>query len=258
MSLFRRKKTLPAPVEGVPVEVLWRVDQYTGQSAVRVQATQLETHEASSAARRTLFEDWVRFLSTAETNIVDLDLVSRVPQDLVDAASGQRHLRKLAVKWGPYRDLSALSALRSLEELALGGATSVESLEPLTSLPVLSRLFVSQAHKADGAALGSLVQLRGRCFGNADLGSDKSVVLQDLRWVTSLNELRQLELPGTRLIDPDLTPLLELPHLENLRLPLRRAYRKQVLEFAARSSAFVGVASDYEEHDAFVASTRHR
>lgn len=239
------------------MEVLWCVDQYAGQSVVRIQATQLGVQEHSPAARRMLFEDWLEFLLTAETNIVELDLVSRVPQDLLDAVSGQRHLQKLAVKWGPYRDLSSLSALGSLEELALGGATSVESREPLTSLPVLSRLLVSQAHKGDGAALGSMVQLRELCFGNADLGSDKGVVLQNLRWVTSLNELRQLELPGTRLIDPDLSPLLDLSHLENLRLPLRRAYRKQVFEFAARSSAFAGVASDYEKYDTFVASTRH-
>jgi hypothetical protein len=48
----------------------------------------MERREPSAAARRKLFAEWVELLSTAETNIVDLDLVSRVPQELLDAVSG--------------------------------------------------------------------------------------------------------------------------------------------------------------------------
>ena len=122
-------------------------------------ATQLENREPSPVRRRGLLAEWVEFLST-DANIVELNLASRTPQELLDATSGQRGLRKLEVKWGPYRDLSALSTLQGLEDVALGGATGVDSLEPLISLPVLSRLYVSQAHKADGAVLGAAVGLR--------------------------------------------------------------------------------------------------
>lgn len=256
VSLFRRGTDTRIPAEP-PTPTLWRVDQYEGQPRIRVLATQLEDREPSPARRRVLLAEWVEFLSS-EANIVELDLASRTPQELLDATSGQRGLQKLAVKWGPYRDLSALSGLRGLEDVALGGATGVESLEPLTSLLVLSRLYVSQAHKTGGAVLGKAVGLRELCLGNAHPGSDRNFDLPDLRWVRALVELRRLELPGTRIIDPDLTPILDLPHLEELRLPLRRSYRKQVFEFASHSEVFARVATNYEEYDAFVASTRGR
>jgi hypothetical protein len=199
----------------------------------------------------------VEFLSV-DANIVELSLASRTPQQLLDAASGQRGLRRLEVKWGPYRDLSAVSTLKDLEDVALGGATGVDSLEPLLSLPALALLFVSQAHKADGTVLGAAVGVRELCLGNASPGSDRNFDLPDIRWVSGLVELRRLDLPGPRIIDPDLTPILELPHLEELRLPLRRAYRTQVFEFASHSEVFARVATNYEEYDAFVNSTRGR
>lgn len=236
--------------------MLWRVDQYAGQSEVRVQATQLDTYEPSAARRRSIYAEWVEFLATAETSIAELEFVSRVPQDLLDAVVGQRGLRKLFVKWGRYRDLSALSTLPRLEDLALLGATSVESLEPLASMPTLSKLTVSEAKEPSTAVLARLVGLRELCVGNAYPGSDRGVVLPDLRWVLPLIELKRLDLPGTRILDPDLSPLLELPGLEMLRLPLRRSYRKQVFDFASHSPVFAAVASDYDEYDAFVASTR--
>ena len=256
MVWFWRKKRVQLPAKP-SVPTLWRVDQYEGQPRIRVLATQLSDREPSPSRRRALLNDWVRFLSI-ETNIVDLDLASRVPQELLDAVRGQRGLERLAVKWGPYRDLSSLSGLHQLEEVTLGGATSVESLDPLTSLPALSRLNVTQAHRADGTVLGRATSLRELCFGNEHLGSDRNVDLADLRWVGSLVALRRLELPGTRLIDPDLTPILGLPHLEVLRIPLRRAYRKQVYEFAARSDVFARVAADYREYEEYVRSNRDR
>lgn len=253
---FQRREDERVPVEP-PVPTLWRVDQYEGQSRIRVLATQLESREPSRVRRRRLLAEWVEFLS-ADANIVELNLASRTPQELLDAASGQRGLRKLQVKWGPYRDLSALSTLQGLENVALGGATGVDSLEPLISLPVLSRLSVSQAHRADGTVLGEVVGLRELCLGNASLGSDRNFDLHDLRWVSRLVELRRLDLPGTRIIDPDLTPILGLPHLEQLTLPFRRSYRTQVFQFASQSELFARVAANYDQHDAFVRSTRGR
>ena len=93
-------------------------------------------------------------------------------------------------------------------------------------------------------------------FGNGYPGSDKSVVLPDLNWIRSLRELRTLALPGIRLLDPDLSPLLELPKLERLRLPLRRQFRKQVFDLAQKSSVFADVAEEYEALDAWKASMR--
>lgn len=223
-----------------------------------MQATQLEGRgNLNAAQRRGVLEEWIDFLANGETNIVDLDLVSRVPQRLLDAATSQRRLRRLVVKWGPYRDLSALSGMSVLEDLALGGATSVESLDPLRSLSNLTRLHVSQAQCTSTVhAIGALTGLRELSFGNAYPGSDRTVSVNDVGWTRSLRELRRLELPGTRILDSDLTPLVSLPRLEVLRLPLRRSYRKQVFEFARSSRAFAQLASEYEAHDTYRASRR--
>ena len=93
-------------------------------------------------------------------------------------------------------------------------------------------------------------------FGNGYPGSDKSVVLPDLNWIRSLRELRTLALPGIRLLDPDLSPLLELPKLEHLRLSLRRQFRRQVFDLAQTSKVFTAIANEYEALDAWQASMR--
>ena len=256
--MFRRRAPDPAPANIRSVEpALWMPAQYQGQRAVRVAATQLDDQIASPAERRGILRDWIVFLSAAETNIDELRFVSRVPQELLDAAAGQTRIHTLDVKWGPYRDLSVLTRLSALNDLALGGAVGVESLEPLTQFPALTCLLISQAHRAtDLEPLSRLVGLQSLTFGNSSLGSDRSLVLPDLRWISPLAELRTLRLPGTRILDPDLSPILKLPNLETLVLPLRRSYRKQVFALATSSDIFARVADDYEQYDAYVASNR--
>jgi hypothetical protein len=62
-------------------------------------------------------------------------------------------------------------------------------------------------------------------------------------------------MPGTRLVDPDLSVLLELPELVELFVPLRRAYRKQVFELAENSPVFAKLAREYEGLDRMRAKT---
>ena len=233
------------------VPVLWRVDQYDGQKSVGVAATQLDHLGVGAVERRKILAEWIEFLANVPTNIQHLDLVSRVPQELLDAVAGQSGLRSIDVKWGPYHDLVPLSELRQLEQVSLGGAGRLTSLSPLSSLPALSALTVSQAHNVDDiTTLSELKSLRALLFGNASLGSDKSVVMADLSWVTPLARLTTLELPGTRILSANLTPILALENLVTLGLPLRRSYRKQVFELAGRSAVFAKLAAEYEGFEA--------
>jgi len=160
------------------------------------------------------------------------------------------------LKWGPYSDLDVLRKLNSLKCLSLGGATRVASIEPLTSLPGLQSLELYQTYLLDGlSSLGQLTSLtRLVCGGSID--SDRNVKIRSLDWVRDLSGLAELRLPGTRLIDSDLSVLLELPELLILVLPLRRSYRKQVFQFASSSAAFAGVAKDYEECDDYLAEIK--
>ncbi len=230
--------------------LLWRADQYQGESAVRVAATQLEQRAPSATERRRILDEWITFFATADTAVTRLEFASRVPQELLDAISGQAQMREIQVEWCPYRDVSALGNLSELTVVHLGGATRLERLLPLRRLPRLRELTVSEGHRVeDRETLGRLTTLRSLTYGNGSLGSNKNVVLPDLRWVRSLTELRALALPGTRLLDGDLSPLLKLPKLERLVIPLRRQFRKQVIEFAEFSPVFAAVAAEYDEYE---------
>jgi hypothetical protein len=245
------EQPMAAPVRSEPA--LWSVDQYNDQTSVNIAATQLDPPRvATTQDRRRILGEWVHFLETTPTKITQLRFVSRVPQELLDAVAGQPQLRSLEVKCGPYESIAALTGLQQLEEVALNGATRLLELAPLTALPGLTRLTVSQAHRLkDLETLSELRTLRNLRFGNASPASDKNFDLPDVSWVVPLSELTTLTLPGTRILDPDLTPLLALTKLTTLGLPLRRSYRKQVFEFAAHSAPFAALAKDYEALDAW-------
>jgi len=74
--------------------------------------------------------------------------------------------------------------------------------------------------------------------------------MADLSWVIPLAHLTTLELPGTRILSANLTPILALENLVTLNLPLRRSYRKQVFELAGRSEVFAELAAEYEVFEA--------
>ena len=170
---------------------------------------------------------------------------------------GQRQLDSIQIKWGPYRDVAVLGDLPLLTDIGLGGATALESLDPLRDLSQISTLFVEQSHRvADISPISTLANLEDLCFGNANPGSDKSVVLPDLAWLPPLQNLKRLALPGTRLVDSDLSPLLSLPNLESLNMPLRRQYRAQVFALGPTHPLFAQWAAKYTALDEWVASTR--
>jgi len=231
--------------------------QYGGEMVLGVTATQLATPGTTPAQRRRILAEWIEFLSSAETNIRELQFHSRVPQELLDAVAGQPQLEALLVKWGPYRNVDAVGSLRKLTTLRLGGATALETLAPLRALPDLVTLAVSQGHKvSDVDALSEFTGLTRLMFGNDHPGDDRNLVLADFEWARPLRELRSLAIPGTRLLNPDLSPLLDLPHLEDLLLPLRRDLRAQVFTFAGTSEAFAGVAREYEAYESWRTARR--
>lgn len=65
-----------------PVPAITTVAEYTGQSAIRVAATQLGPRYSGSDAKRIVAE-WVEFFASAPSAIQDLELVSRTPFNLL-------------------------------------------------------------------------------------------------------------------------------------------------------------------------------
>lgn len=197
--------------------------------------------------QKRILAEWVEFLGESTTRITDLNLACRVPQDLLDATGGQPQLESLAVKWGPYSDLNALSSMKALRTLSLGGARAVTDLRPLATFGKLQTLVVDQPFAlSNPEVIGQLQSLEYLAFGNGHLGSDRTLDVSDLEWIGQLPNLRTLHLPGTRLPAEQLATLAALPELVELRIPLRRAYRKTVFDLAPGNTAFADLAREYE------------
>lgn len=230
-----------------------RVGDYDGGDAAIVAATQLESPLVTRSSARRIFDEWQEFFR-APTPIRHLRLASRVPQELLDALAGQSQLETLSVKWGPYRDLSPLSGLAALHDLRLGGATKVVDLSPLVALRSLTALDLDQVVSvADPSVLGRMTTLTSLAFGNANPGSDRLVKIGDLEWVSPLRHLKTVRLVQVKLASRDLTPLLALPLLERVELSMRREFRDQVRDLAARSPAFAELDRDFAAREGFAA-----
>lgn len=233
-----------------------RVAEYDGRESIVVAATQLESTTLTRNEARRILDEWLEFFATPSP-VRHLELASRVPQQLLDAAACQTQLLSLTVKWGPYSDLSAIAGLPLLRELRLRGATKVVDLSPLTALLSLELLELDQVVSvSDPSPLSSMTNLASLAFGNAYMGSEALVKVDDLEWLRPLVSLRTAELLHVKLARPDLSPLLDLPQLERVNLSMRREYRDQVRDFATRSRAFAALQAEFESRERLIARVR--
>ncbi|MCU1422019.1 MAG: hypothetical protein JWN36_1670 [Microbacteriaceae bacterium] len=234
-------------------KVIWRLEQYAGEAEIAAAPTQLVTnHGVTQKAQAALLTGWIGFFAAGPSPILRLELSSRVSQALLASLTGQTQLESLSLKWGPYSDLAPLAALRHLNTLILNGAKQVVDVSPLGVLHELTTLQIDEAHSVtDFAPLGALTGLRSLSLGNAHPGSDRILRIENVEWMRSLRELTTLSLPGTRLEPASFEVFGDLPHLEHLRVPLRRSYRARVFALASDHAAFAEVAESYIALDGF-------
>jgi hypothetical protein len=128
----------PNQIEGPRITT---VDEYDGSPAVRISATQLGTEYTATQARK-IVDGWCDFFAAGPTPIVILGFTSRTPKRLFASLQGQTQLTRLAVKWGDYDDLAPVAQMPNLQELFLGGASSVRTLAPLARLRRLESLVI--------------------------------------------------------------------------------------------------------------------
>lgn len=182
------------------------------------------------------------------------------------------HLRKIAGYWDEMRstfyapeylqevilfdydgfDLEPLSVQPSLQTIQLKVARNLETLEGIAAFPTLAELSIAarDLHALDAvesvaATLRKLVLEDCRDVGNIQdlsnltelrfLGINNSGQVSTLQPVSELVLLEQLYAWGsTRIEDGDLSPLLRLPHLREVRMRDRREYRPGLAEIKAR------------------------
>jgi len=200
-----------------PVPAITTAAQYTGQSAVRVAATQLGPRYSGSDAKR-IVDEWVEFFASGPSAIQDLELASRTPRRLFEALAGQPQLQRLSVKWGDFEDLSPLSELTSLSYLRLGGASNVRDLRPLSGLPAVAELELeSLRHAHDLSPIGVMPGVTSLAIAGA-VWSLRIAHVDSISFLRAMPQLRRLRLEAVIVDDLDYSPVLGLPSLQNLWL----------------------------------------
>lgn len=152
--------------------------------------------------------------------------------------------------YGP-ADLTPLSALRSLKELRMKERIRIKSLDGLQTLANLEELSIYAAsglvdisalrtspaaqslRKLQFESCRKLTTLDDVAFasGVRYLNMGNCGDLESLAPIRNLQELRELLLyESTKFVDADISPLLELPKLTDLRLMNRKHYRPKVAE----------------------------
>ncbi len=195
--------------------LLTEVAEYTGQETVRVSCTQLGPRYSATQARNVV-NDWIKFFAAGPSPIRDLEFTSRTPKRLFASLHSQTQLRRLAIKWGDYEDLSVLADLSELRELSLRGASCVTSLHPLTGLPTLERLAIESLRRAhDMTPLGRLTHLTGLELGG-DWMAPRIAHVDSIGFLRQLTSLEELELHTIIVDDLDYSPLLDLPRLRSV------------------------------------------
>ncbi len=141
----------------------------------------------------------------------------------VGVISGLTRLEVLQIENGPaLPDVETLGALRELRDLEVIGTaigTGPSSAGPLIGLTQLRQLVLagrprSLKNLTDVDALGELRTLEL-------LRLDRIADLPAIGWVRALRRLKHLAISGTRILDRDLSPAMDLPALTFLALDLR-------------------------------------
>jgi len=123
-----------------------RVEDWDGGDRISIFCTQLSYTEYSNE-EKAIRKGWLRLLSERPHSFTALHFTSKVNQEFLDAACRQTDLEELRLKWGSYKDLSAVCSLTKLRHLYIGSGASVEDIEPLARLGNLEVLYLENFKK---------------------------------------------------------------------------------------------------------------
>jgi len=222
--------------------IIATVAEYDGRPAVRVSATQLGAEFSASQARKVV-DGWCAFFATGPSPIASLEFTSRTPKRLFASLRGQTQLKALGVKWGDYEDLSALAGMHELNDLWLGGASSLRGVGPLAGLQQLRCLGIeSLRHVKDLSPLASLTRLQDLEIGG-DWMSARIAHVDSISFLRQLPDLERLVLHTIIADDLDYSPLLALTKLREIRVKRARGMKPSHDQLAALIPALEPIAT---------------
>ena len=171
------------------------VKDYEGQERLCICCTQLDYLGYSDRDKKRILNEWLDFLQTNTKVFQALHFNSHVPQRLFNAVCCQENLEEFRVKWGNYKDLSALKKLPDLKYLYLGSCPGVTDLTPITKLKNLVVLVLQNFKRIeDYSPLVALDKLEQLIICGPTLGLTP---IKDLDFLREMPNLRSVWTPNT-------------------------------------------------------------
>lgn len=216
--------------ENDKIKSVVEVAEYNGEEKLTINCTQLgdsftPQYKTQKDKKRVVLE-WCEFLHQNPMAFTELHFCTRMPQVLFDAVCSQKQLKQLDIKWGAYKDISAIENLTNIELLHIGSGASVESLKPLSKLKNIVALSVENFQRISNYDdFSQLITLESLSIVGDGMGP-QYIKIDNIDFVSKLPQLRFFKLLTERLKNKDYTPILELKNLEHLSLSSNREVSK--------------------------------
>lgn len=225
--------------------IIKQVADYAGETVIAVEATQLEGDISRSRAAR-IVQEWCDFFAAGPSPILDLEFVSRTPKRLFTSLRGQTQLHRLAMKWGDYDDLGALTGMRDLVYLRLGNASALRDLRPLAALQGLRELEIDGTKRAhDYSPIGAIRDLRRLAVSSSMWGP--AIHADSLAWAASLRSLEDLAFQAI-IDDGDFAVIRQLDHVKTISIREQKGMRPTFAELLSTSPGMQRVEQDTAAH----------
>ncbi|RLJ72859.1 leucine-rich repeat domain-containing protein [Pedobacter alluvionis] len=198
------------------------VSEYNEEEKLIINCTQLgdsfTPQYKTPKDKKRVVTEWCEFLTQNQTAFKELHFGTRMPQELFDAVCNQKQLKRLEIKWGGYKDISAIEGLPHIELLHIGSGAGVESIKPLTKLKNLIGLSVENFQKITNydefsnlSTLESL-SIEGDGFG------PQYIKIEQIDFLNNMPQLKFFRLLTERLQSKDYSPILSLKNIVHLSL----------------------------------------
>ena len=164
-----------------------------------------------AGAQRKLVRAWCDLLPTLKS-VEHLWFLSRVPQDLFDAACKAPRLKGLYVKWSGIKSIEALTDAQHLRFFHLGDSAQLQSIDVLSSMRQLRWLDLVNIKRI--SRLDPIGELQGLEGLSVDGSTWTTQRVETLAPIGRLTSLKYLSIVNLRAADKTLRPLFALRSLE--------------------------------------------